>query len=50
MINKNLILECTKFPILYEKYKFKIEKSRKQRYYDPVLITLEKIKKEYSYD
>lgn len=38
------ILGCTELPVLYEMYKDQID----AKIYDPCLITLEKIKKEYS--
>lgn len=41
--NKNCILGCTELPVLYDLYKSRI----KSNTYDPCLIALEKIKKEY---
>lgn len=38
-----VILGCTELPILYEKYKDEID----ARVYDPLLITLKKLKEEY---
>lgn len=39
----NCILGCTELPILYEKYKQKIQ----VKVYDPILITIKYLKKEF---
>lgn len=42
--HENIILGCTELPILYGKY---AEEADDRRVYDPMIITLKKLKKEY---
>lgn len=42
------ILGCTELPILYDKYKSDIAKSKK--IYDPLLLVLKRLKEEYDYE